>query len=447
MLVQFSVANYRSIKNRVTLSMVASSDCALKENTFPAEGDHSLDLLSTVAIYGANAAGKSNLVKALGFMREYVLSSAKESTRGEYIPIAPFRLDGLMEQQPSEFEVVFVKAGQRYSYGFSVDRRKVHSEWLTVATATKPSAVFERSPVGFRFGKKWKGDKKRLIPFTRDNALFLSVAAQFGSQAVEGAYDWFRWDLKSISDEPEHGSENKFTIEASAENHEFKRGVLAALQGADVGIHDFTVEEVPLAETQPWAKIAEPVRRAYFSEYKLDSLTKIAKFVHLGRGEQGETTSVCFGSEDESGGTCRLFALVGPWQHVLLTGSVLFVDELDRKLHPLLTRMLVQAFSNPEMNRNRAQLIFTTHDCGLLDADLFRRDQIWFAEKDEFGATDLYSLWDYRVAGIRKDENFRTGYLRGRYGAIPFIGEFTFGAAQGTTDDQPVAETGTHTYL
>jgi len=429
MLVQFSVANYLSFENRETLSLVASGDALLREqNTFTCEASSDLRLLKSVGVYGANASGKSNLVGALSFMRRFVLESDRDGQRDKPIEVKPFKLNPAKADQPSEFEVVFVAGGQRYAYGFTADRERVHEEWLT-ATQHRTKELFRRSGDDIRFGQSWRGERSRLARLTRPNALFLSVAVQFNNRIAQPVFDWFSDDLRTISPEPFGSDEIAFTIGAVADRPDLAEAVRAFLRVADLGISDVKVEETHLSREQLLGALREDGVPA-------DAVGKVAdhllsrspdpshavrqQVVSTHNGRDGFSAVFEF-PEEESDGTARLFLLLGPWLFTATHGCVLLVDELDTKLHPLLTRLLVQMI---HIAPKPAQLVFATYDCGLLDAELFRRDQIWFTEKDSGGATHLYSLWEYRP---RRGENLRKGYLTGRYGAIPFFGEFSFG--------------------
>lgn len=424
MLIEFSVSNYRSVRGKVTLSLVASSDARHPDNTFPADGPGKLRLVKTAAIYGANASGKSNVVKALRFMARFVATSARESQRGDRIPTVPFKLDPATEREPSEFEVIFAHEGERFVYGFSADAGQVHEEWLTAARK-RTRVLFRRGPGSVEFGDSWRGDREKLVEMTRDNALLLPVADQFDNPTARAPMDWLRNGFKYISDEPERSSEATYTralLEAGAGP---SAAVSRLVAEADLGIDRLEVERLPLCESPRWSELSGDARELIESELRMrgqDVSAEVASVRALHTGADGRPVALDL-QREESGGTQRLFALAGPVLTLLSEGHTLVIDELETKLHPLLTRALVQAFCRADTG---AQLIFTTHDCGLLDSELFRRDQIWFTEKDRGGATDLYSLWDYDTTAVRPDENFRDGYLRGRYGAIPFIGELSF---------------------
>ena len=420
MLVQFSVGNYLSFKDRQTLSLVASRDKTLEGNTFPASDGSGLSLLKSVGLYGANASGKSNVLKALAFMRDFALGSARDRKSGEEIPVAPFKLDSETVGQPSEFEIVIIVGDHRYAYGFTIDRRRVHEEWLTVAVnGGRPRNLFRRNDdEGIRFGDYWRGAGKRLATMTRPDALFLSVAAQFNSEMVQPVVTWFDDFPATVNSELDVARGTRIST------------LMLVNLGSDSDVDDFMrvadlgIERVKAVREQTDAAHppggASPDRAGLHGVQSEDS--EVPKTVH--RRPDGD--EVVFDLQrEESAGTARLFALAGHWMLARWFPRVLVVDELDARLHPLMTRHLIETvYQSPE----RSQLVFTTHDCSLLDSKLFRRDQIWFTEKDATGATQLYSLWDYLP--VRKDENYRLGYLTGRYGAIPFIGELSFGQGE-----------------
>lgn len=376
-----------------------------------------MSLLKVVGVYGANASGKTNLIRAVEAMRRLVLTSAPGSQRGQAIGVSPFRLDPAYAEKPSEFEVVFRVDEEGYRYGFQADRGRIVEEWLS-AFRTRERMLFRRAPDGqIRFGPTWVGNRKGLAELTRPNALFLSVAVQLNNPTAKPVFDWFRDKVRFISRSGEPEGESEDTARMVNRGPEDKGRVLDFLRVADIGIDDLAVKRAPLVEDPQWAALPEKFRAAFqfLTEPPDGEPLEVTRVGVVHRRSDG--TSVEFSLEDEeSAGTSRLFELSGPWQYVMREGCVLFVDEIDAHLHPLITRFLVES-----MHRSPgSQLVFTTHDVSLLDRELLRRDQIWFTEKNECGGTDLYSLWEHM--GVRKDENLRSGYLRGRYGAIPFVG-------------------------
>jgi AAA15 family ATPase/GTPase len=413
MLIGFSVGNYKSFKETVTLSMVASSitgeDKDLDENNV-FEINHRLKLLKSAAIYGANASGKSNLVAAINFMKWFVLNSSKETQVSEAIYIEAFRLSTQTEKEPSFFEIVFLLEDKTFRYGFEVNAREVVSEWLFQADDSEEEMLFERDFDDFILDNFPEG--QGISDKTRSNALFLSVVAQFNGKVSGKILLWFSKNLQLISG-LQDTQYRKETLE-SFENDRHRRDIIEFIKKLDLGITDIQITNKPLPiVSQKTAMFGFP-----YSEIK-----PAVKTVHRKYDDEGKQSAIeLFDIEKhESEGTNKLFALAGILLDTLRTGKILLIDELDARLHPLITRELICLFNSNETNSHNAQLIFTTHDTNLLSSKTFRRDQIWFTEKDNKGATDLYSLVEYKVG---KDASFERDYMIGKYGAIPFIGNF-----------------------
>ena len=421
MLIQFKVGNYKSFKEPVTLSLVAAKikgkDANIDENNL-IRVDDKLELLTSAAVYGANASGKSNLFGAFKFMRRFIINSSKESQVNERIEVEPFLLDAEYENKPSFFETVFLLNGLVYRYGFEVTKDKVESEWLFYTPKNKEAKLFTREGDVTQVSRNFKGGQSSK-ELTRPNALFLSVAAQFNSETAKNVLDWF-WSTRSISGYQETGYPG-FTAEKFKEDLDFQQKILALIRDADVGINNIVAETISINDPTVFPDdMPEEIRDIIRKQMKGEvSLIKI-KSMHrkkLGKNLSGETS---FDLSQESDGTVKLFHISGPIFDALNRGSVLFIDEFEARLHTLLTRALVSLFNSKDTNPKHAQLIFATHDANLLSNELFRRDQIWFVEKDEDGATHLYSLAELKV---RKDNNFENDYLSGRYGGIPVIGD------------------------
>jgi len=413
MLIEFTVGNYRSIKEPVTLSMVAAKISSRppqvdQNNTFSIDDD--LTLLTSAAIYGANASGKSNLIKALSFMRSFVLYSSKETQAGDKIGTVPFRLSTETEQAASFFEVVFAINGVTYRYGFEVDQRQVRSEWLFYVPATKEARLFVREGQEFKISRRFKGGASKT--FTRPNALFLSVAAQFNSETAVAVINWFQ-SLTIISG-LDDDSYREVTAQNFAEDQQFAQQIIRILKESDVGIQNITIRE-PQPHTGGSSSFADFLRQAD-EEGRLNFDIVHTKWDRTGRPSSAEI----FHLEDESEGTQKLIRIAGPVVDALNRGIVLVIDEIEGRLHTLLTQHLVRLFNTPGANPRHAQLIFATHDTNLLSKKLFRRDQVWFVEKDPQGSSHLYSLAELKV---RNDASFESDYLEGRYGAIPLLGE------------------------
>ncbi|HEY3415460.1 MAG TPA: ATP-binding protein [Armatimonadota bacterium] len=433
MLLEFSVANYRSFKEKKTLSLLASSGRGGKdsqahpENTFAVPGRPDIALLKSAAIYGANASGKSNLIKALEFMKRFVLTST-ETNNQLGTALSPFKLDPATVDNPSEFEIVFMLEEKRYVYGFTVDRERVHEEWLTVSekgTRERTSQLFTRQrDQTIRFNEKlWRGEKKKLEERTRPDALFLSVGAQWNHPLLSIISSWFRDTLMPVFTKDPNVSLKVATFQWLETNPEYANLLTNFIQFADRNIQGLNPKRrsVSLGEIPEESLLELRIKMPKGAE-DVQYWAATLESTHL--RSDGLPVPFNFFLE-ESAGTQTLFGFAPYWLQMRELGGILVFDELDTHLHPMLMRFLVERIHRAP----NTQLIFTTHDCSLLDAELFRRDQIWFTEKDAAGATDLYSLWDFKEPGgrARVEENFRTGYLKGRYGAIPFVGELNFG--------------------
>ncbi|MBX2998800.1 MAG: ATP-binding protein [Caldilineaceae bacterium] len=421
MLVEFSVANYRSFRNQVTLSMVASALKAKypeldEKNLFTAPGD--VNLLTSAAIYGANASGKSNLIAAFHFMRQFVINSPKNTERTGGIEAEPFRLDPQTVGEPSFFEVVFIADGKRYRYGFEVTREKVEAEWLYVVPTSREAKLFEREGDDISLGERFRAEGRDLIDRTRPNALFLSVVAQFNGEVAQTVLEWFR--SVGIATGLSDMGMRLFTQQQLLDGH-LAEEIAALMQRFDLGIEDLLVEKVP--PSSPLLPAHASAEMHTILEPFLDLVAtgeRVAvRTIHRRVDELGQTGTEIFDlDEHESEGTKKLFAMSGPLVETLRNGEVLVVDELDARLHPLLTREIVKLFNDPETNPHHTQLIFATQDTNLLDNRLLRRDQIWFVEKDRQGASHLYSLAEFKV---RNDASYEKEYMQGRFGAIPFL--------------------------
>lgn len=417
MLVAFSVENYRSFKDRVTLSLVAADLSSVPKeldttNIFTARD--TLNLLTSAAIYGANASGKSNLVAAMGFMRNMVLNSSRETRLREPVRVTPFRLNTVTEQAPSRFEVVFIQQEILYRYGFLVSQTQIEAEWLYATTNKKEAYLFERTfnevKVNERTFKEGNGLQER----TRPNALFLSVSVQWNGKRAANISEWFEQLTVDLGiDDPMRQRRLANRLESSA----FSPEIVVFIRGLDLGIEDVVLEREPAREVtmRNSDRTTEQVMMAGSAQIR----TAHAKYDDAGEVVGSELFDLL---THESQGTRRLFALAQPILNALRTGTVLVIDEIDARLHPMLTCEIIRLFNSPETNSHRAQLIFTTHDTNLLESELLRRDQIWFVEKSRRGESTLYSLVEYKV---RNNAPYEKNYIAGRYGAIPYLGSLS----------------------
>jgi len=418
MLIEFNVANYRSIRESQALSMVAAKDTSHKDSNCMTSGISGLpQLVRTAALYGPNASGKSNLIAAFAFMQSMVATSAVGIREGQTLNVSPFRFEPQMNHEPSEFEVTFIDNGIRYQYGFSLNSTRVVREWLLVYIERKAQRWFERKYDNKKdkdtwyFGSHLVGGKQRHLwsNSTRGNALFLSTAVNLNSEQLRPIFNWFVNKLVIIGSNTQP---HPFYTMDRVKNKTDKPQIIQFLQAADLGITDVEIK------TQKGHQLQLRLEAGVAAiESKQETDIPSATLFHQGKNNN----PVSFDLNEESHGTQRLFAYAGPILDVLRDGKVLVVDELDGSLHPKMVRFLVGLIQNSHLNQNNAQLIFTTHNTSLLDVDLFRRDQIWFMEKDQEQASHLYPLTDFSP---RKGEALEKGYLLGRYGALPFFGEF-----------------------
>jgi len=426
MLIEFSVKNFLSFRDLNKLSMVGVK--AFKEhentNTFPI--GHDLKLLKSAGIYGNNASGKSNLLDSVDFMKWLVLNSFRDALvedEDKSFPIKKFKLSEESDEIPSEFEIVFIKEDKKYRYGFELDYDRVVSEWL-YHTTSKEVPLFTRSDDEFYINKSSFDEGTKLEDKTKKNVLFLTLVAQFNGEISNTVVEWFK-DLKIISGIHDYRYK-KYTIDKIKNDNKFRTWASNFIQFLEIVDLDTSEEEI--------GKInIDEIKDKEVGEEVIDLFTSLQKFLEKKPKQDRLTTwhrkfnrenvfteTVPFDFlKEESEGTKKFIYLLGPWYDALKNGKILFVDEIDSRLHSLLTIKLVELFH--DFNKKNAQLIFASHDTNLMDKDIFRRDQIWFVEKNQFGASELYSLSDFKSARVRKKTAFEKNYKEGKYGAIPYI--------------------------
>lgn len=428
MLIRFRARNFRSLKEEQELSLVASS---LKDSPEAVTQVKGLDLglVRVAAIYGANASGKSNVIKALDYMSSAVQNSQRRWAPEGPIPREPFLLDPQSKLDPSSFEVDLLLDGVRFHYGFKLNDREILEEWLDAYLAgTKPirkQMWFKRSGKAFTFGNKLGGDNRAIERLTRTNSLFLSAAAQNNHEAILPIYKWFVEHFVYVPKQRELSGKETADM---CQDETVKSSLLNILRVADLGVVGLAVREVDLFGHPREGEDAQGGTSDKELEEWLQDLVAILKkrdialpdrrhsvaLIHKGAAQEGVTLR----EFNESEGTLAFLGLLGPVLRATNLGGTICVDELDASLHPLLALEVVRLFNDPKLNPRGAQIIFTTHDTNILDRASLRRDQIWFTEKDAEGGTHLYPLTDFKP---RKNENLERGYLQGRYGAVPFI--------------------------
>ena len=418
MLIQFTVGNFYSIKDPATINLSAISPIKEYKESNVFHNDR-YQLLKSAVIYGANASGKSKFLKGIDFMKWFVINSSKSTQKDEKINIECFRLDNESCDKPSLFELSFLIDKVKYRYGFKLTSQRVVEEWLFNSKKVKEYPLFIRDQDGVEVTEYFP-EGNGLEERTRDNALFLSVNAQFNGAISGEIIKWFS-SLNVIS-----GLEDRRYQDYTSNllrDPEGKLKMIKFLKAADNSIKDIELKDIEMSEDLVPKHLPIEIRSLILKSNKAYSLVtyheafdKDGKFVNLAAFDFEEA---------ESEGTKKFFRLAGPILDSLKNGKILVIDELDARLHPLMTKSLVDIFNSVESNPKNAQLIFATHDTNLLSVCNMRRDQIWFAEKTKTNSTDLYSLAEYKMkAGkVRNDASFERNYLKGRYGAIPFIGD------------------------
>jgi hypothetical protein len=418
MLIRFSVANWRSIRSEQEISFVASALKNGRVDTFasPALNER---LLPALAIYGANASGKSNVIEALRVLRSLVIRSHRTGAPGEKLPIDPFRLDREHSTKPTAFMLEFILSDVRYQYALTVTAEKVVEESLYAFPSKRPQLWYARDEEGFDFGRKLKGKNTSIQELTRPNSLFLSAAATSNHEQLTLIFNFFRDQLVLYDEIPAFP---QATNERHVKEEDKKARLVSILKHADIGIEDILERAQPENEK---AKALTDDLKAVLKKHiggNEEMNFELPKMVHLQLVHRGSDGFGEFSMASESRGTIQLLNLLPAIFDALEAGSTLLVDEIDTSLHPLLAREVVRFFQSKETNRKGAQLIFTTHDVNLLTRDVLRRDQIWFTEKDHCGASTVFPLTDIKT---RSNDNIQKAYLEGRYGAVPYLKRLT----------------------
>lgn len=431
-LLTFRGENVRSFRSPFELSMVATTiaEPAVRRKVAWREGGTPIDVLPVAGIFGGNASGKTNVLRALADMRSFVIHSFRHGRPGGGLPQKPFRLDAESPDQPSRFEIDLVLCGVRHSYGFAVDRDAVREEWCFRYPKGRAAMVFERDGDHVELGRDERPKGRAVRELLRPNALFLSTAASAAHPILLPLYTWFERNLW-IAEAQSRESRQALTVQM-LQNPELGEQVLAFVQAADLGITGAAARAI---DPDMRERLERAVRVLVGEEGAADSdaspLPAFDEMYGVELTHRGAAGQIAFDPTEESLGTLVWFGLVGPVLQALREGSVFLADELDASLHPVLVAHLVELFQSPSTNPHRAQLIFNSHDTTVLGGSaaergrdlgiptrLLGRDQIWFTEKANDGATRLYPLSDLDP---RKDEAIERRYLAGRYGGLPLV--------------------------
>lgn len=415
MLVQFTVENFLSIRDKVYLSLEPSKDSEHPENLIT-KGDYKA--VNSVAIYGANASGKSSLFKAITVALIMIRNSNNVQVTDK-LPMTPFKFDFESRNKPTSFEFTFIaKDGRKYIYGFSATTEKVVEEYLYCYNTSKPTLLFDlnenEKP---KFNRAYKVKLEAAYQMNTANKLFLATATTWNVECTKSPFVWLAESIDTFTDVMELGGVafEKYRIDENRKYIEFTKNLL---KKADINISSIEVDakEVVGGPALPFqivvqGKIIPPNEGKH---YDVEITTG-----HTVVDENGEKTEFSLTLQEESIGTQLLFFYGPLLKDAFEKGKTIVLDEIDKGMHPSLVKFIMNLFRDPDVNKNGAQLIVTTHETGILSLEMFRRDQIYFTEKDsKSGVTDLYSLDEFSV---RKTENIEKGYLMGRYGAIPFL--------------------------
>jgi uncharacterized protein len=407
MLLRFRFSNFRSFRDEQELSLIASTQKAPQDGVLHPSGIQEA-VLPVVAMYGANASGKTNVLRAFQFMATMVRESHARWEPEAPIPRQPF---GTQEgvSAPSIFVADLFLNSVRYQYGFSVNSEVVLEEWLFAYPCGKKQTWFNRkqgAPISF--DSSTSGDNKTIERLTRKNSLFLSAAAQNNDERLSPVYRWFSRSVSFVIDDR---SQRRWLVD-SIRRH--KKELTRLLSFADLGITDLriTKKDAITGNDAAFEPTAQNTLSAMMNSGRLREQERVHLVHRLGDSE------IALPQDQESNGTLAYLSLLGRIVPLRGQGGLVCVDELDSSLHPHMATQLIRLFVEASNTDHAAQLVFSTHNTNLLSADILRRDEIWFTEKRPAGNSQLYPLTDFIP---RKDENLERGYLQGRYGAIPFL--------------------------
>lgn len=425
MLIEFKFGNFRSFRDEAVLSMEAMGLGRLKNCLI---SYNSMKLIPSVAIYGKNGGGKSNVIRAFWLAVQFIKNAQRTQHENAKIPVKPFLLNDYSKDEPTFFEFTYVLDNVKYIYGFSATKEKIFSEYLYHSPKGQKATVFTRTEQKFTFTEE-KAKRKLISEAVAPNQLFFSVACTMNDADCMRAMKWFRdyvFFSRDYADIPEQ------LLEYSND-----KNMLAAISGyakaADLGIEkmEFEFKDEVVKDFESEKNIPEEIRFALtafmqnlkensnISEIGLQKSEVRATSYHNGINKNGIKTSFALDLSDESDGTRKLMSIAPAIESVLNNGGIVLVDELEKELHPMLVNYIVAKFQSKTSNPNGAQLIFTTHNTELLNMELMRKDQLYFADKNrKDGASELYSIGDFST---KTADNIRKGYLAGKYGATPDI--------------------------
>lgn len=430
MLIEFKFKNYRSFRDESILSTEAVGLRSFKQCLIHYK---SANFLPSIAIYGKNGGGKTNVIRAFWLAVQFIRNAQRTQHENALVPVHPFLLDDFSNLVPTSFEFTYVFDNIKYIYGFSATSTEIIKEYLFSAPHGQKALIFDRDHQTFSFRENAEKKKRQLISETvGPNQLYFSIACTMNESSCISAMRWFREAVffsRDFTDIPQQLLENY-------ENPNMLTAIASYAKAADVGIQDMHFdlkstevnnlnnhtdfpdgmpEELKKALAQFMNALSDP-SNASESKLKMSEIT--ATSYHKGLSQDGSEQLYPLQLSDESDGTRILMALAPGIEKVLSCGGVMLVDELEKGIHPLLVKMIISKFQSSTANPHHAQLIFTTHDTDLLNMDMLRKDQIYFVDKDSYGASVLYCISEFSTP---TSENIRKGYLAGKYGATPDV--------------------------
>lgn len=423
-LLSFTAENARSYRDEVHLSMLGTrlSADGVPRSLVPAGSSKPLRVLPAAGIFGANASGKTTILKAIVDMERLVVTSFRRGSRGTPVVRRPFLLDPEYRERPTRFEVDLLLNGVRWIYGFEVDDERVREEYAYHWPRGRQALVFTRDVDRISYGSPFRAADRTMDTLLRHNTLLLSVAGATGNRPLGPLFAWFHSNLSLF--ESDNRVPRSFITAEMADDPETSDRIVGLLRAADLGLTRLRVSPLDHEERERFHKIISAIRQTEDdfampepSETDVISFSQITLEHTSGKGE------VSLSPEDESQGTLVWLSLIGPLIRALDDGNTILVDELDSSLHSDLVARIVKMFQDPDVNRHGAQMIFNSHDGEILGGNgewSLGRDQVWFTEKYSDGDTKLYSLYDFSP---RRDDSIHRRYFQGRYGARPIVGD------------------------
>jgi AAA15 family ATPase/GTPase len=418
MLLQFFVSNYRSIRNEQVFTLLA--DKSVKENADAVITDGNSNALSSAVVYGRNASGKSNLLKAIQAIKYMVIQSASFKVGTNIQTYEPYLLDKLYSNKPVEFKIEFVAADSiKYRYEIGYTETAIIYERLYSFPKLQSAKLFERDGLHITYGDRVTGRKKDIEETLYENQLYLSKIGSFRLEALYHAFHFFDKLLETFM--VHNSRQDEVLLELFLDrmklDPQFSSNITKLIRAADTNIQSFNLD----AASKDLKTSSSKINQADQTDFLINIRQVPVRARHQLFSGLSSSGEIDFSLTNESAGTLKLMTIGGIILVALAEGQVLVIDELSNSLHPKVTKALVKLFNDPLSNPKKAQLIFTTHEVSLLDNELFRRDQVWLSEKEFEGYSHYYTLAD--IAGVRKDSPWEKWYMNGRLGATPVIND------------------------